>query len=473
MILDLKPYPEYEESLPWYGAAPVHWRQVRIKYLLQEFDRRTETGEEPLLSMRREQGIVPLSDYSGKVADPKSLIGYKLVRPGDLVLNRMQANNGLIFVSKVSGVISPDYALFRLIAPADLSFLERLFRSLPMRQKFKAEATGLGTGSAGFLRLYGDTFGAIPILLPQLPEQRQILSVISRAERDFVRLLQGKRRLIGLLNEQKQATIQVAVTRGLGSERPLKPSGAEWLGDVPLHWSLKRFKFIASVSSGQVDPRDPEHRTKILVAPNHIKIGAGTIHSYETAEEQGADSGKYEVRRGQIIYSKIRPNLRKAAIAPVDCLCSADMYALSINEREIRPRYFLLILLSAPFTKYAVDCSMRVAMPKVNREALGECLLWYPPLEEQDAILDSVSAAIAKLDSAIDSIDQEIKAIRELRTRFIADLVTGKVDVRDLARHLSYDLAEPTGGHFDEALIGDGEEFEAGDDELELAEALA
>jgi type I restriction enzyme, S subunit len=115
----------------------------------------------------------------------------------------------------------------------------------------------------------------------------------------------------------------------------------EWLGDVPESWTLKRLKFVARVTSGQVDPRSPEQRNKILIAPNHIKAGSGVITSEETAAEQGADSGKYEVRRGQVVYSKIRPALRKAAIASVDCLCSADMYPLSVDENQLRPEFLV------------------------------------------------------------------------------------------------------------------------------------
>src|SRR5690606_20598008 len=143
------------------------------------------------------------------------------------------------------------------------------------------------------------------------------------------------------------------------------------------------------------------HREKILVAPNHIKAGTGRLLLLATAAAQGADSGKYLVRKGGVIYSKIRPNLRKAAIAPLDCLCSADMYPITVREAELRPSYLLLLLLSVPFTRYAVDCSLRVAMPKINRDALKEGRLWYPSLGEQDEILDHVQYATAPVDVAI------------------------------------------------------------------------
>ena len=189
------------------------------------------------------------------------------------------------------------------------------------------------------------------------------------------RAIRAKRKVIALLNEQKQAIIHRAVTRGLDPSVPLKPSGIPWLGDIPLHWSVERFRFLATVNSGQVDPRKAAYRNVVLIAPNHIQSGSGRLLQQETADQQGADSGKYLVRKGQIIYSKIRPNLRKATIAPCDCLCSADMYPIAPVTTELSTA---ILSDSSAFAALhrvrSVDTSMRVAMPKVNREALARLL---------------------------------------------------------------------------------------------------
>ena len=288
--------------------------------------------------------------------------------------------------------------------------------------------------------------------LPPLPEQASIVRFLDHADRRIRRYIRAKQKLITLLEEQRQAIIHQAVTGQVdvctGQPYPAyKPSGVEWLGDVPEDWVVKRFKFLARVANGQVDPRRPEYRGKILVAPNHIRIGTGEIVHLETADSQGADSGKYEVRRGQIIYSKIRPNLRKAAIAPLDCLCSADMYPIAVRETELRPTYLLLLLLSLPFTNYAVDCSLRVAMPKVNREALGGCWIWYPSLKAQDAILEFVESVGGPSGLAVAQAAHEISLLSEYRTRLIADVVTGKLDVREAAAGLPE--VDPLAGEFD------------------------
>jgi type I restriction enzyme S subunit len=112
------------------------------------------------------------------------------------------------------------------------------------------------------------------------------------------------------------------------------------------------------------------------------------------------------------------------------------MYGISVNEGVMRSEFLLLLLLSEPFTKFAVDASMRVAMPKVNREALANCPLWFPTIAEQDRIIAEVSKLRLPFDTAIARYEREITLLREYRTRLTADVVTGKLDVRAAAAQL-------------------------------------
>jgi type I restriction enzyme S subunit len=265
------------------------------------------------------------------------------------------------------------------------------------------------------------------------------------------RLIQKKRRLIELLNERKQAIRDRAVARGLYSDGRTRSTGIAWLGDICESFDLRRFKFVTRINAGQVDPREAQYRGMILIAPNHIEKQTGRILHEETAAQQGADSGKYLATKGQVLYSKIRPALRKAAIAPRDCLCSADMYAMSPDPMQIRADYLVLLLLSRPFTRFAIDCSMRVAMPKVNREALGDAWLWFPGLREQDEILRSIAAACRPLDDAINRALREVELLREYHTRLVADVVTGKLDVRGV----SLPASEPAAALPDDAEADD------------------
>jgi len=226
-------------GLPWLGDMPEHWEVFRIKYLLREVDHRSATGSERLLSMRMYHGIVPFDEHFTRPPQAASLIGFKIVRPGQLVVNRMQAGNGVIFPSHLDGLVSPDYAVFDPIADVNIDYLGELFRSRTVRAKFRSESKGLGTGTSGFLRLYNDRLGAIHIAIPSRGEQELILhgmnaqqaslnTAISHAEREIELLLEYRTRLISDVVTGK-LDVRQAATR--------LPDEVETLDDTPVEYN--------------------------------------------------------------------------------------------------------------------------------------------------------------------------------------------------------------------------------------------
>ena len=203
-----------------------------------------------------------------------------------------------------------------------------------------------------------------------------------------------------------------------------RDSGVDWLGKVPLHWTLKKWRYCCRVTQGQVPPDDVLYRDRIMIAPNHIESGTGRILFTETAEEQGAASGKYLVKPGDIIYSKIRPGLNKACIATGHWLCSADMYPVAISTSEMMPRYLLYLILSEPFVRRMVDESMRVAMPKVNRETVADCPLLIPSLKEQQDIVRYLDEATARISGLVVKKERLIELLQEKRAALITQAVT-------------------------------------------------
>ena len=151
-----------------------------------------------------------------------------------------------------------------------------------------------------------------------------------------------------------------------------------------------------------------------LIAPNHIESNSGRVISVETAEEQGADSGKYLVEKGQLVYSKIRPALNKATIASTRALCSADMYAMSFRD-GVEPRYALYYVLARPFHTFSAVASLRVKMPKVNREELSEAPWLLPPIDEQRAIANYLDRETVRIDTLIEEQERLIELLRERR----------------------------------------------------------
>ena len=207
-----------------------------------------------------------------------------------------------------------------------------------------------------------------------------------------------------------------------------KDSGVEWLGEIPAHWEVKKWRYCCHVTKGQVGGDDEQFRERILIAPNHIESGTGRILYLETADEQGAISGKYLVGPGDIVYSKIRPALNKACISTGNWLCSADMYPVSITESRLQTRFLLYFMLSEPFVRLVVDDSMRVAMPKINRDTLATCPLLVPEPDEQDAIIDFLDRETAKIDALMAKKMRLIELLREKRTALITRAVTRGLD---------------------------------------------
>jgi type I restriction enzyme S subunit len=423
----LSAYRSYKDSgLPWLGQIPSQW-EVRRNGRLFEQRKQTGHGELPILEVSLKTGVRVRDMDAGRKQVMSNREAYKKAAKGDIAYNMMRMWQGAVGVAPADGLVSPAYVVARPLPGVEPRYFSYLFRTAAYMDEVDKFSRGIVKDRN---RLYWDQFKQMPSAFPELLEQTQIADFLDRNAAQVSRFVRNKRRAIELLNEQRQAIVTNAITRGLDPSSKLRPSGISLLGDIPEHWTLKRLKTVVRFTSGQVDPRILPYRDYVLIAPDHIQKHSGRIIRFETAHAQGAISGKYIVQPGDVIYSKIRPALRKAALSPELCLCSADMYPLSPAGNELLPDYLLLLLLSPPVTRYAVDCSMRVAMPKVNRDALGNCWLVFPNVAEQARILRHLETELAPLDAGVAHAEREVSLIREYRSRLIADVVTGKLDVR-------------------------------------------
>ena len=199
-------------GVEWLSNVPEHWERRRLKTILEPIDQRSSTGAETLLSLRRDYGVVVYGEHFARPSQSRSLVGFKLVRIGQLVLNRLQANNGLIFHSTLDGLVSPDYSVFQEKFPLQMQYLSDLLRTPSYRAYFRQNATGLGTGTAGFLRLYDDKFLSTLIYLPPLSEQNAIIRHLDRATVEIEAAVARARRQIELLEEYRTRLVADVVT---------------------------------------------------------------------------------------------------------------------------------------------------------------------------------------------------------------------------------------------------------------------
>jgi type I restriction enzyme, S subunit len=204
--------PLRDSGIRWLGEIPAYWELKRAKWLFWERDQRSTTGEEVLLSLRMERGLVPHNDVSVKQTQPEELVGYKQVSTGEIVVNRMRAASGLVAIAPQDGLVSPDYAVFRVSRSANAEYFTHLFKTELMQAVFRSESTGLGTGSSGFLRLYSESFLSLWLPYPPTNEQAAILAHIEKALAKLDAILAATERTVTLLKERRAALIAAAVT---------------------------------------------------------------------------------------------------------------------------------------------------------------------------------------------------------------------------------------------------------------------
>ncbi|MEO9632166.1 MAG: restriction endonuclease subunit S [Sulfitobacter sp.] len=222
---------------------------------------------------------------------------------------------------------------------------------------------------------------------------------------------------------------------------------------TPSEWSENSFYDLAKITSGQVDPRKAPYNSMILVAPDHIRTGSGRIDQRLTAIQQGAISGKYLVKKGEVIYSKIRPNLQKLALADEDCLCSADMYPVAAKE-GVSALFLKYLMLSAPFTEFATSVSVRSGMPKINRQELAHFSAVVPDsYEEQEAIAEALSDA----DALIEELERLILKKRLIKQGAMQSLLTAERRLPGFSgewkRYRLSEIGEVTGSGVDKKIV--------------------
>jgi type I restriction enzyme S subunit len=426
--MTLPKYPSYRDSgVHWLGQVPEHWVLTRFKNALslKQETVGVRANDFLLLSLTL-QGVIPrdLENPQGKF--PASFETYQAVEDGDLVfcLFDVEETPRTVGISRHRGMVTGAYTVTQAKNGVVLEYLYYYYYA---RDQYKAWRM-FYTGLRNVIRW--DNFCDIPCLLPPKDEQVAIAKFLDRETAKIDALIKEQERLIALLTEKRHATISHVVTKGLNPSAPMKDSGVAWLGDVPSHWDVATFQRYVYVQEGQVNPEEEPYRSMVLIAPNHVESGTGRLLYLETAQEQSAESGKYLCKSGDVIYSKIRPALRKVCIAPEDCLCSADMYPLR-GTSTLSNSFLKWFMLSEPFSAFAVLESERVAMPKINRESLKAVWLPIPTPQEQEAIDFFLVTETAKLDALKDEAGQAIKLLAERRSALIAAAVTGQIDVRE------------------------------------------
>ena len=432
-------YPNYRQpKMRWLPAVPEHWNEQRAKTFFREVDERSKTGQEELLSVSHLTGVTPRSQKKVTMFKAASYIGSKLCRPGDIVINTLWAWMAALGASRHVGIVSPAYGVYRphhadSFNPAYLDYLLRT-------RAYVAEYIGRSTGiRSSRLRLSPTQFLDIVLIQPPRPEQDQIVAYLRAQDAYIARFIQAKRDLIKLLTEQKLRIIDHAVTRGLNSSVALRPSGIEWLGEVPEHWEVALIKHVADVRFSGVDKHSHDHETPVhlcnytdVYKNDRITDNMDLMRATATTSE----IGRLTLKAGDVILTKdseTPDDIGVPAWVTDDLPGVVCAYHLGLL-RPVPDRVLGEFLFRAIGSARTAQ-QFHVLATGVTRFALGKhdvknAVITLPPVEEQTTICRWITDECKPLDDAITRAEEEIKLIREYRDRLIADVVTGQIDVR-------------------------------------------
>ncbi len=281
--------------------------------------------------------------------------------------------------------------------------------------------------------------------IPPPAEQAAIVRFLDWANGRLERAIRAKRKVIALLNEQKQAIIHRAVTRGLDPSVPLKPSGIPWLGDIPEHWEVRRLGHAIRLqtgfpfaSSGFVQG---ESGTRLLrginVTPSGIRWDQAV--RWQRVLSDGLD--EFALGMGDIALGMDRPiigsGVRAATIRENDTPSLLLQRVARLRPTDSLDAKFLLLLLRGRlFRDYMAPIFTGISVPHLSPQQIKGFRVPLPSLKEQQAIVSHLEAETSGLDIAASRLEREIDLLREYRTRLVADVVTGKLDVREAAARL-------------------------------------
>ena len=436
MIADLKPYSEYQQpGLPWAERVPAHWKLRRTKVL---FSQRVQKGfpDEPLLAATQSQGVVKKSDYGERtVTATKDLHLLKLVEPGDFVISLRSFQGGLE-IAHCRGIISPAYTILKPRDEVRRGYFKRFFKSPDFIDSLTLFVTGIREGQ----NIDYERLSRVYLPVPPPDEQEAIGRFLDHWNGRLEKAIRSKRRVIALLQEQKQAIIHRAVTRGLDPNVKLKDSGIPWLGDVPKHWEVRPLKFLCRrIQNGATPPSSEqqyyENGSVPWFGPSSVGAGSDLGAPVRHLNKAAFTEGKARLINGPaILVIVIGATAGKMGLLIGEGATNQQITSFELKEDSVVPQFVIQQMRSSE--KWLKSTASTATIPILDSGVVNRLPVAFPPCSEQELILSSLSQQIEPLVAAITRYEREITLLREYRTRLTADVVTGKLDVRAAAAQL-------------------------------------
>jgi type I restriction enzyme S subunit len=405
------------------------WKPIPGKSFLREIDLRSATGQEELLGLSGSSGVMRKHEMKQRTAEAESYIGYKQVRAGQLVSNKMQAWNGLFGIARHDGIISPDYAIYEFFGGQNPKFIEYIVRTPLYRAEFLSRSTGIGTG---FMRLNPDEFLSVRFWLPEVSRQDAIVGYLDRETSRIEALVERKFRFIELLKEKRTALINRVVTKGLNPEAPMKESGVDWLGKIPAHWEV--VPPIALFNESKERAREGD---ELLSATQ--KYGVIPLAEFEVLEQRQVTKAvaNLELRKhvevGDFVISmrSMDGGLERArAVGSV-----RSSYSVLKCGPDVEVRYFGSLLKSVSYIQALKLTSNFIRDGQdMNFSHFRKVRLPKPAPSEQAAIANYIESQSARIDALIAKTERSARLLKERKSTLIEAAVTGKISIQPIHR---------------------------------------
>jgi len=432
-MTDFPRYDSYKDSgVEWLGAVPKHWKILPFKALFQmsqEKNGKNVVGE--MLSVSGYRGIeIKPYEYEEQKRSDDDLVDYRVVRPGQLVVNTMWLNYAGLGVSELDGHVSPAYRAYWMSEELHKRFAHYLLRSHVYVQGYTSQMQGIRPNS---LQIKNVDFHRFPILIPEFKEQERIAQFLDCSTAEIDRAISQKQRLIELLQEQKAILINQAVTKGLNPNVPMRDSAIEWIGEIPEHWKVFPLtKYVKSIVDYRGKTPTKVESGVFLVTAKNIKDG---LIDYEISKEYVAkkEYGQIMSRgfpaQNDLLFTTEAPLGGVALIDREDVALAQRIIKFRLKEECLDPEFTRYSMLSSHFQNYLLTEATGSTAQGMKASKLHKLRIAAPPIEEQLEIVNFISLHLAQSSEVIFQQQGIIENLTELRQVLIANAVTGKIKV--------------------------------------------
>ena len=451
----LHSYAVYRPSgLSWLGDLPKHWDVRRLRTVAEmrvsNVDKHAKEGEFPVrlcnyVDVYKNDRVTQTMPFMSATASRDEITRFRLERDDVLITKDSEAWDDIgvpsLVAESADDLLSGYHlALLRPFEEILGSYLARALQSRAVSYQFHVRANGVTR-----FGLTHTGIQSVQIPLPPLHEQVAIVRYLDHADRRIRRYIDAKRKLIALLEEEKQAIINQAVTRGLDPNVPLKPTGVDWLGDVPEHWDIPRLRNLGDALIGLTyDPQDVVHGDDGMLVLRASNILDGQLVYGDNVFVRSAVPDKLVTLEGDIlICSRSGSRALIGKNARINAESSGTTFGAFMTVFRGVHNDYLHQVFNSRFFEYQSAAFLTSTINQLTLGILYNMKVPFPPLEERQSILRYVEDTTAPINKAIVRARRQIELLQEYRTRLIADVVTGKLDVREAATQLPDEDDDP------------------------------